>query len=102
MKSLMELDPNTKLLHDMVDSIPDKGFDKNAEQRRNALHNKIDAVEKTLSENDSNGATNKLQNDIKDKLEKWLVDYEPDNPTQPTKAEALSLVDEITNRLSIL
>ena len=99
---LMEFNPNTKLLHDAVDSMPDYGFINNPEQRRNAFHNKIDAIEKMLEENNINGAVQKLEHDIKDKLEKWLVDsYQVENSLQFTKKEVLDLIEEIIARLSI-
>jgi hypothetical protein len=99
--TLTELNPNTKLLHDAVDSIPDKGFVDNPDQRRKALHNKIDAVEKMLEHRDFKGAVEKLKNDIRDKLVKWLVDYETKNPLELSKNEILDLVDEIIYRLSL-
>jgi len=98
---LLEINPNTKLLHDAVDSIPDYGFIDNPGQRRRALHNEIDALEKMLEEGKIKGAIEKLKEDIRDKLVKWLVDYKVENPLQLTKDEVISLVDEIIYRLSL-
>jgi len=53
------------LLHDAVDSIPDYGFINNPQQRRKALHNKIDAVENMLIADNFKGALEKLKHDIK-------------------------------------
>jgi len=98
---LMEFNPNTKLLHDAIDSIPDYGFADNSEQRRNALHNKIDAVENMLEENNIEEAKEKLEYDIKDKIEKWLLDeYQKEQPTQLSKDEMMNLIDEMLYRLS--
>ncbi|RSN75596.1 hypothetical protein D6D85_05845, partial [Candidatus Methanodesulfokora washburnensis] len=99
--TVLEINPNTKLLHDAIDSIPDYGFINNPDQRRNALHNKINAVEKMLEKKNFKGAVEKLDHDIRDKLEKWLVDYEIENPEQLTKNAVISLVDEIIRRLSL-
>lgn len=65
---MIEINPNSKLLHDAVDSIPDHGFINNPEQRRNALHNKINAVEKMIKEGNYKGAVNILEFDVRDKL----------------------------------
>jgi len=100
---LVGLNPNTKLLHDTVDSIPEYGFVNNADQRKNALHNKIDAVEKMLEENNFQGAVYKLEHDIKDKVEKWLVDdYQKESVEQFSKNEIIRLLDEIVQRLKLI
>ncbi|MGC8937109.1 MAG: hypothetical protein ACP5KV_07105, partial [Candidatus Methanomethylicaceae archaeon] len=87
--TLAEFNPNIKLLHDAIDSIPDKGFVDNPEQRRKALHQKIDAVEKMLEHKDFKGAVEKLRNDIRDKIEKWLKEYDVENPLQLKKGEII-------------
>lgn len=69
---LTEIMPTTKLLRDAIDLIPSYGFKDNSEQLRSALHNKVNAVEKMLEGKNKIGAKNKLENDVKDKLEKWL------------------------------
>ena len=98
---LIKINPNTKLLHDGVDSIPDHGFINNPEQCRNALHNKIEAVEKMIEQDNLKGAVNKLKFDIKDKLEKWLVDdYQKENPEQLSKVEVIELIRAVIDRLS--
>ena len=102
-ETLVEFIPNTRLLHDAVDSIPDHGFVVQPWQRRKALHNKINALEKMLEKNNIKGAINKLEKDIKDKLEKWLLDnYEKENPAQHSKIEVIDLVDEIIRRLKLM
>lgn len=99
---LATFNPSMKLLHDAIDSIPDHGFTKNPEQRRNSLHHEIDAVEKMLDANGIKGAIHKLEHDIKDKLEKWLVDdYPLENPLQLPKTEIINLVNKIIVRLTI-
>ncbi|MGB9631484.1 MAG: hypothetical protein ACPL09_05875, partial [Candidatus Methanodesulfokora sp.] len=73
----------------------------NPEQRRKALHQKIDAVEKMLEHKDFKGAVEKLRNDIRDKIEKWLKEYDVENPLQLKKGEIIELIDEIIYRLSL-
>ncbi|MCJ7646386.1 hypothetical protein MUO65_05745, partial [bacterium] len=100
-EKLLEINPNIKLLHHGVDSIPDYGFVKNPDERRNALHNKIDALEKMIEQGKFYDAIDKLKYDIQDKFRKWLVDgYQKENPLQLSKEEIIALVEEIIKRLS--
>ncbi|MHC4258968.1 MAG: Ig-like domain-containing protein [Planctomycetota bacterium] len=102
-QTLTEFNPNCKLLHDAVDSIPEYGFVGNAEQRLKALHKKIDEIEAKIGNNEIQDAMNKLKFDVRDKLEKWLVDgYQPQNPLQLSKGEVIELVDNIVGRLRVL
>jgi|Deesub1362A_J573_1020465.scaffolds.fasta_scaffold00529_3 hypothetical protein len=99
-ETILELNPNTKLLHDAVDSIPDHGFKHNPRQLRKTLHNKIDEVEIKIEGDEITDAKNKLEHDIKDKLEKWLIDgYQKEDVLQLTKDEVIELVNEIISRL---
>jgi hypothetical protein len=100
---IAEFNPNIKLLHDAVDLIPSTGFEKNPDQRRKALHNEIDAIEKILTEGNFQGAIQKLEHDIKDKLDKWLVDdYPREDLLQYAKDEIIDLVNKTIQRLSSL
>ncbi|MDG6219542.1 MAG: hypothetical protein QCI00_08895, partial [Candidatus Thermoplasmatota archaeon] len=102
-ETLVKFNPHSKLLHDAVDSIPDEGFAKNPNQRRNTLHNKIDAFEKLLDERSYEEAQLKLEGDIKDKVEKWVVDdYQTDNPLQLSKEEVLALISEEEARIELI
>ena len=101
--TLIEINPNSKLLHDAVDSIPDYGFVRNPDQRRKALHNKIDEIEAKIKNNEIQDAMNKLKFDVRDKFEKWLADgYQPQNPLQLSKSDILELVDNILTRFNII
>jgi len=53
-----------------------------------------------LEHKDFKGAVEKLKNDIRDKLDKWLKEYKIDNPLQLSKTKVMELVDEIIYRLS--
>jgi len=93
---IAELEPKSKLLRDAIDLIPDYGFVKNPEQHRNALHDKVNVVENMLRQRNTNGAVQKLEYDIKDKLEKWLFDeYQKEDLLQYSKKEILDLVNKI-------
>jgi hypothetical protein len=97
---LVQTSVATKLLHDAVVSIPDDGFVSNGTQRRNALQNKIDALDKQLSSGSLVGARNKLKRDIRPHLESWLKDdYLTQTPLEYTRAEILQLVDDLLHRL---
>ena len=78
-------------------------FIRNSGQRRNALHHKIDAIEKMIDEDNINGAIHKLEYDVKNKIERWLVnDYEVENPLELSKNEVTELVDEILERFNFM
>lgn len=104
-ETLIEVEPNIKLLHSAIDSIPKDGFKEEdgedvAEDRREALHNKVDAIEKTLNQDKVRVAIRKLKKDLKPALKRWLKDgYETTSPDQLTKSEVIELVDDITDRL---
>ncbi|MBU1992194.1 right-handed parallel beta-helix repeat-containing protein, partial [Patescibacteria group bacterium] len=55
-KIVVEINSYTRLLHDAIASIPGTGFTKGNEQRRVALYNKVDALEKQLKNRDYAGA----------------------------------------------
>ena len=75
-----------------MDSIPDYGFINNPEQRRKALHNKINAVENMLTAGNFKGALEKLKHDIKPTMEKWLKYYTTETPLQLTKQQILQII----------
>lgn len=90
----------TKLLRDAVNSIPDAGFIKNPAQRRDALLNKIDALDAQLANGSLTGASNKLRNDIRAYLENSLLDgYSTQTLQYYTKTAILGLVNELLQRL---
>jgi hypothetical protein len=88
------------LLRDAITSIPTYGFKKNPEQRRNALLNKVEAIEEKISTGDIEGAVNKMKNDLLKHLKIWLIeDYQTEDILQYSKAEILILVEEQIERL---
>lgn len=101
--TLVQVNPTIKLLDDAVDLIPDSGFKNEPANRRATLHSKIREIEKMLAQNNKKGALQKLQNDIKDKFQKWIKDSYPlDNPLQLSKAEVLDLVNATIERVKIM
>lgn len=101
-ETIIALNLNIKLLHDAIDCIPENAFVKDGIGRRKALHNKINEIEEKIMKNLIIDARNKLKFDLRDKLQKWLIDnYEITDPLQLSKNEILALVDEIINRLNI-
>jgi hypothetical protein len=88
------------LLRAAIQALPDAAFTKDPSQRRNALLNKVDALDGQLAGGDTTGARNKLQNDIRKQLDDWLADgFQPQTPLQYSKAQVLQLVDELIQRL---
>lgn len=54
-----------------------------------------------LDKNNIKGAIHKLRHDVKDKIEKWLVDdYQKEDPLQYSKNEMIDLVDKTIERLT--
>lgn len=76
-----------------IDNIPDNFFIQNSTQRKQALKNKLGAVFSMLSENNYNGAVEKLTNDILKKLD---ADGQADWVKQP------ALVDELSALVGML
>jgi hypothetical protein len=102
-KVLAEFDPTTKLLSDAIDLIPDNGYMNNPERRRNTLHNKIDAMKNSIDSGEFQGAKQKLENDIKDKVEKRVKDsYATDSIEELSKEDVLEIIDEMISRLEAL
>lgn len=94
--------PHTELLFDAVSGIPDNGFERVPDQRRRALNEKLDAIEKQMDRKAFRGAKQNLKNDFRDKIEKWLKDEYDAAANEFTKQEMLDLVDDMLSRLETL
>lgn len=95
-----EVNPANQLLRSAVDAIPNHGFDRNSDQRRNALMQKVEAFERQLDRGAIRGARERLENDILLNVERWLVDgYEKSQPLELEKDEILGLIVELLTRL---
>jgi hypothetical protein len=100
-KSLVEFDLSTKLLLDAIDSIPSRGFTDNADQRREALKAKVNAIGKMIRVGNLFGAEMGLTSDLRRVLGKWILDSYPiESPLEFSKSETLALVDEVVFRIS--
>jgi len=95
---LLEFDPVSQSLKDLIERIPDREFDKNPDQRRKALLNKAATFEKMLSHDKDPAALRKLVADIRRAFEEWLVEIVPASPER-SKVELLAAVDRIRLRL---
>ena len=59
---------------------------------------KVEVLEKMLAKKQFHAALEKLENDIRDKIEKWIVLYEG-QPDELSKAKVLAQVDQVANRI---
>jgi hypothetical protein len=75
MVDLVAADASWGFLHDEIASLADDSFvnPNNAEQRRNTLLNKFDAMFEQVKQGAFNGAANKLQEDLRKRIEAWVV-----------------------------
>lgn len=94
--------PVVKSLFDAVSAIPNSGFKRVPDQRRKALNNKLDEVEKKMDEKEFQEAKQKLDNDIRRMIKRWLKDDYDAAANQPTKQGLLDLVDDMVARLETL
>jgi len=60
-----------------IDALPDAVFDKNPEERKTALNNKLDAINNMLAVNNTKGAVDKMRTDVLPKVSgdagSWVV-----------------------------
>jgi len=96
--SLASVEPSSKLLKDAILTIPEHGFNNNAEFYRNALLDRADVIEQLVDMNWMYYVS-WILDDMKRSTELWLTEYEKEQPLQYTKAELLLLMDDLTQRL---
>lgn len=78
----------------------DKQSEKLAENRRKALHKKVDAVGRKLDAGNERGAAQKLKNDVRPAIERWVEsDYSTSRPVQYTQEQVLQIVARHIQRL---
>ncbi len=100
---LLRIDPLSSTLRSAIQSIPDRGFDKNPTERRNALIAKVDALEKALAKKAYTGALNQLQKDIRDKVQKWVLpSYPHPSILESTQPSVLAQIDSVAARINYL
>jgi parallel beta-helix repeat protein len=100
---IASVSPQSKLLRDAINSIPDSGFVRNPAETRNALLNKVKAIENQIAIRDYYGARQKMLNDLRKHVESWLLDgYSKNTPLQFEKPEVLQVIDDTAARLQNL
>jgi hypothetical protein len=100
--TVTRLNPIERSLREAIARLPDAAFRRATKGRRNALNNKLDELDEKMAAGEYQEAVNKLEHDIRDKLEKWIHDEYETSALQPTKTELLALVDEMIARLETL
>ncbi|MEM3427838.1 MAG: hypothetical protein QW212_06140, partial [Nitrososphaerales archaeon] len=63
-----EPDKVVETMQTTIDSLPDEVFDRNPEERKQALNNKLEAIENMLEENNTKGAVQKMKTDVMPKV----------------------------------
>lgn len=103
----------SKLLHDAIARVPDTGFKQPgkgdtdvATERRQALQNKVDAIEQMLEAGNEQGkgteqgTRRKLENDLRPAVERWLKDdYETPTFDDISKEHLLTIIDRHIERM---
>jgi hypothetical protein len=98
--TLREFNPQSKLLHDAVEALPDNAFAGGLIERRIALLNKVEAFDQLMQSDDLVDARNKLIFDIRPHLDSWLINTATSDPLNVTKQEILQLNDKLIARLA--
>ena len=83
--TVMTAEEAKHVIMDYIQSLPDEAFDGQADQRKNALMNKFEAVDHMLDVDNYHGAIQKLQHDIRAKADgnvdgksndDWIIDMQ--------------------------
>ncbi|MDO9634679.1 MAG: hypothetical protein Q7J05_06500, partial [Paludibacter sp.] len=72
--NLDEFDKQIDSIIKFIYSMPDEYFSKKAEQQKNTLNNKLEAVRTQLEQEAYTGALNKLENDVLKKIDTGIID----------------------------
>lgn len=91
-------------INNYIKGLPSSAFDKQADQRKNTLSNKINAIGKAIDGGNYKDAIDKLQNDVRAKAD-GSVDGKPNNDwiTDQTAQKAIcEMVDDLVANLEIL
>lgn len=96
------VEPVSGTLSETIAALPSEAFARNPDERRAALQSKVDAVGEQMDAGAYRGAANKLSQDIRDKVEKWLVKYDPEAANVPDKQGVLDKVELLADHVSSL
>jgi hypothetical protein len=97
---LSEVNLNTKLLRDAVNTVPDIGFAGDPAQSRTDLHAEIDQIESLLATGKSIQAQQVLRDVLLPHIESTLVGYVATSPLQLEKTQMLEVVDSVLERVT--
>jgi hypothetical protein len=93
------VDPVSGVLSELIANLPTNAFKNNSENRRSTLQSKLDQVEKMMGKQNYRPAANKLENDILDKFEKWLVDTDSEAANIPSKQDVIDQCNEMIDHV---
>jgi len=94
-------DPAAKVLEDAIAAVPDRCFTANPSQRREALQNKAEALQKMLNTGATKGASQKLQQDIRPHVQAWLIGgCQKASGLDVSMEDLLALIDDTILRVS--
>jgi len=97
---LTRVSPISKTLADAIEAIPDFGLVKNADQRRTALRNEVEAIAQMLSVGANKSAYQAVFHDLRPAVQSWLLDnYVKTAPDQLEKNEVLFVIDGALERI---
>lgn len=96
------INPVEETLRQALRSVPDHAFKRAADGRREALNNKLDAIDDQMDQKAFRAAKRKLKKDFRDKIEKWLKNSYDAAANEFTKRELFNLTDEMVSRLDTL
>jgi hypothetical protein len=100
---LLRIDPLAWSLRTAIQSIPDRGFEKNPTERRKALLAKVDAIEEALGDRAYQGVLQQLDQDLRNAVSKWLLPtYADPKPLESTQSSVLDKIDRVKARLIAL
>lgn len=88
-------------LRSAIAALPDEAFD-GPSKRRRSLMNKLAAVETQIDRGAYRGAANKLRNDVRKQLAKWIRDDWAGTAQTPSRSELLDLVERRVSDLETL
>lgn len=96
------VNPVVESFFDAVSRIPASGFTRRPDERRSALNNKLDEVREKMDGKEFQEAKQKLENDFRRMIKRWLKDEYEAAANEYTKQEILELVDDMIARLETL
>jgi fibro-slime domain-containing protein len=99
---------STQLVADAIDAIPTSGFRQPVsgspavvKRRREALNIKLDAINGLLETGDTSTAVDRLRNDLRPGVNRWVQTEYNTAPLELSKTEVLGVIDEMIDRLSV-